>query len=153
MTIFSWSNSLILGMGCRERAIAKRRIQRSRDHDLLFEFRRHAPREMKQLLDRRDLRFEVLPACRIVDLLDESARLPGRIIEQQDRTIDVFLAGLLLASRRRRRRASLEIRHWRMQLQAAPRMQRGLQDNYLCHRWPVDLNIAFSSERPTARLG
>jgi hypothetical protein len=40
-----------------------------------------------------------------------------------------------------------------MRLQTAPRMQRGLQDNYLCHRWPVDLNIAFSSERPTARLG
>jgi hypothetical protein len=108
---------------------------------------------VKQLLDRRDLRFEVLPACRIVNLFDESARLPGGIIEQQDRTIDVFLAGLLLVSWRRRRRASLKIRHWRMRLQAVPRMQRGLQDNYLCHRWPVDLNIAFSSERPTARLG
>src|ERR1043165_1543430 len=114
MMPLSWCYSLVLGMGCREMSVTRRRHWRSRGRDLLFKFQRHAPRELKQLLDRRDLRFEMLPAGRIVYFHYKEAGLPGGDIEQQNRTIDVLLARLALIGERHCCRASREICNWLM---------------------------------------
>jgi hypothetical protein len=82
-------------MDRQEIPFAKQRFG-ARDRSLLFKFQRHAAREMKQLLDRRDLRFEIFPAGGIVYFHHKQARLPGGTLKQQNRALDVFLPGLRL---------------------------------------------------------